>query len=95
MRLSYDKKELDKAARAKELKFVIVHGSQALGESRPDSDVDIAVVPARILTPKKFMKLYEDMGKVFGNNEQRELDLKVLQRADSEMRSYYFTMTLR
>ena len=82
MTLPYDKQKLARMARKHGLSFVILHGSYATGRAKPDSDLDIAVVAKKEPEHKKILALYDDFGKIFGNNRNRELDLKALNHTD-------------
>jgi len=82
MNLRYNKKALSKIAKEYRLKFVILHGSSVGGPQRADSDTDVAVVPEREFSPEDFLRLYGQMSFIFGDSPERELDLKILYRAD-------------
>jgi predicted nucleotidyltransferase len=72
------KKQLQNIGEKYVLKLILLHGSYATGQQRPGSDLDIAYLPAKSLDYKKQLELYSDLASVFGDNEERELDLKSL-----------------
>ncbi|MBI2443710.1 MAG: nucleotidyltransferase domain-containing protein [Candidatus Magasanikbacteria bacterium] len=79
MDLKFDAKKLSRVARQNDLKFVILHGSYAAGKTRPDSDVDIAVLAHQKLPFDKYMSLQGKLGEIFEdyqNHPERDLDLK-------------------
>ena len=86
MNLVFDKNLLARVAEQYQLNFVILHGSYASGRSRPDSDVDIAVVRKQALSFDEFVSLYTALADIFGDTAKRELDLKPLYGADPFLR---------
>ena len=86
MNFIFDKKLLASVAEQYQLNFVILHGSYATGRSRPDSDVDIAVVRKQALSFDELTKLQGELAGIFGDTATRELDIKSLYGADPFLR---------
>lgn len=84
------KEALERIARAYHLRFVILHGSYAKGTPQKGSDLDIAVLGGNSIPFDKLLELHGELGKIFGDNPERELDVKSLHRADLLLR-YYVT----
>lgn len=82
MEFTFDRKKLDSLAKHYNLKFVILHGSYATGAPRSDSDLDIAIFGKKEVNFSDLLKFYGDCEKIFGNNRDRELDLKTLHGVD-------------
>lgn len=62
------------------LKFIIVHGSFATGHNRKGSDLDVAVLGYDKIEFDILLKMHNNLGDVFGDNQDRELDLKSLDK---------------
>lgn len=60
------------------LKLLLLHGSYATGKQRPGSDLDLAYLRSGKLDFEEEMQLSSDLADVFGNSEERELDVKSL-----------------
>lgn len=75
-------RQINKISRKHNLKLAIVHGSYATGKQRTGSDLDIAVLGKKKLDFNDIIKLISEFGDVFGNNKEREIDLKSLHNAD-------------
>lgn len=84
------KEQLQKIGDAHELRFIILHGSYAKGIPHEGSDFDIAVLGKRYITFDELLAIHGELGDVFGDNEERELDTKSLHKADLLLR-YYVT----
>lgn len=82
MKFSFDDKKLVSIAEKYGLKFVILHGSYATARSRPDSDIDIAVLGKRPLSFAEQLRLYGELATVFGDQPSQELDCKTLHGVD-------------
>jgi len=63
------KKEFKKLAKKYSLSLIILFGSQAEGRPKWHSDVDIAVVPSKNLTPKRENDLYGDLADLLGRDD--------------------------
>jgi len=74
--------ELRKISRAHDLRFVILHGSQAKGTAGAGADIDVAVVGNRPLPFDEYLALHGELAEVFGDDPERELDLKTLHGVD-------------
>lgn len=61
-----------------DLKLLLLHGSYATGKQRPGSDLDLAYLRSRKLDFDEELQLSADLAEAFGNNEERELDVKSL-----------------
>lgn len=70
----------DRIAREASVAAAYVLGSSVEGRAREDSDVDIALLPARgqVITPKQRLALAADLGELAG----READVGVLSTAN-------------
>lgn len=82
MQFIYDQKKLYSTAKKHGLKFVILHGSYATARHQKGSDLDIAVLGKKEIPFAKLLKLIFDFEQIFGNNRERELDMKTLHRVD-------------
>ncbi|MBA3047446.1 nucleotidyltransferase domain-containing protein [Patescibacteria group bacterium] len=79
MKLTVKQKiEIKKIGEKYNLRFIIIHGSYAVGEERKGSDLDVAVYGKEKIDFKRHIKMYGDFANVFGDNKGRELDLKIL-----------------
>lgn len=65
--LHFNPQALAQVCRARGVRKVLLFGSRARGEARPDSDVDLIVDydPATGMTMFKFMDLEEDLARLF------------------------------
>lgn len=77
---------LVRVAREHHLRFIILHGSYATGRTRSDSDLDIAIVGTQQIETDSFLQIYSQLAEIFGDNAQRPLDLKTLDRVDDLFR---------
>lgn len=81
-------KQINKIGKKYNLKLAVIHGSYAKDRARPGSDLDIAVLGKKKLDFDDIIKIYSDFGDVFGDNWERELDLKSLHDKDPLFRYY-------
>jgi len=83
MRLSIEeKKRIKKIGDKYNLKLILVHGSYAKEKQRIGSDLDIAILGKKPISWEVFSNIFSDLEDVFGNNKERELDLKTLENVD-------------
>lgn len=64
------------------LKLLLLHGSYGAGRAKPESDLDIAFLSKGTPDGKIFSELFHALGEIFGNDQNRELDIASLHRAD-------------
>ena len=76
------KDQLRKISETYNLRFIILHGSYAKRTSRPGSDLDVAILGKRYIDGRSYLKIFGELENVFGNNEERELDMKTLHHVD-------------
>lgn len=76
------KQKIQKIGRKYQLKLIILHGSYAKNRAHKGSDLDIAILGKKKVDFKTLLNLHEDLASVFGDNQNRELDLKSLHQAD-------------
>ena len=76
------KNQLSKIGEKFNLRFIILHGSYAKGTPRKGSDLDIAVAGKRRIELDELLDIHGELGKIFGDNKERELDLKTLHGVD-------------
>ena len=81
-------KELQEVGRLHNLGFIILHGSYAQGTPRVGSDLDIAIVGKKHIPFDELIEIHGELGAIFGDNRERELDLKTLQGVDPLFRYY-------
>ncbi len=62
-----------------ELEFAVVFGSQANGQTRKDSDLDIGILDPKPETYKRYGDLYNDFSKVF---KGQNVDLRMIKGAE-------------
>lgn len=77
---SSQKQKIQQIGEKYNLKLILLHGSYASGQSRKGSDLDIAVLGKEAIEFKTLLKIHYDLSDVFGDNKERELDLKSLHR---------------
>ncbi len=76
------KRKIEEVAEDYNLRFVVLHGSYATGRNRPGSDLDIAVMGKNKLSYSEIDELFHRFGEIFGNNREREIDIKPLGGVD-------------
>mgnify|MGYP001617802707 CR=1 FL=1 len=76
------KRKIDEIGKNYRLRFIILHGSYAVGKQQEDSDIDIALAGERMIHPNAFFDIYAELADVFGDQKARELDVKALHRVD-------------
>src|SRR4030042_3814406 len=64
------------------LKFILLHGSYATDKIRKGSDLDIALFGEKPIEFEELSAIYSDLAEIFGDDPQRELDIKSLHKAD-------------
>lgn len=69
--------ELKPLAEKYGLKLIVLFGSQARGQIHPESDVDVAVLPEKPLSPAKRLKLWGKLCQAF----EADIDLTSLDHA--------------
>jgi predicted nucleotidyltransferase len=83
MRLTEEQqKKIEEVGRRYRLKFILLHGSYATNKKRRGSDLDIAFLEEKPIEYEEFLVIYSDLAEIFGNDPQRELDIKSLRKAD-------------
>jgi predicted nucleotidyltransferase len=80
------KQKIKKFGKEFNLKLIVLHGSYAKGTPRKGSDLDIAVLGKKPIEFEDLLKLHGKLADVFGDNQQRELDLKSLHGVDTFFR---------
>lgn len=75
-------KRLREIGQRHNLRLIILHGSHITGTPRPGSDLDIAVLGERRIPFDELLDIHGELGAVFGDNRERELDLKTLHGVD-------------
>jgi predicted nucleotidyltransferase len=60
----------------------LLHGSYATDKIRRGSDLDIALLGEKPIEFEELSAIYSDLAEVFGDDPQRELDIKSLHKAD-------------
>jgi len=74
--------KIDEIGRKYNLKLILLHGSYATGKQRPGSDLDIAILGHKPVSFDDQLKFFGEFGQIFGNNQERELDIKSLHGTD-------------
>lgn len=72
-----DATDLDALAGEHGLRLIVLFGSQAQGTTRPDSDVDVAILPQHPLAPEEHLTLWAELASLF----EADIDLSVLLHA--------------
>ena len=76
------KYQLNEIGKKFNLRFIILHGSYVKGTPYKGSDLDIALVRNRRINLEELLQIHAELADVFGDNRDRELDLKTLYNVD-------------
>jgi predicted nucleotidyltransferase len=83
MRLTEEQQQkIAEVGRKYRLRFILLHGSYATNKVRRDSDLDIALLGERPIGFEELLAMHGDLAEIFGDDPQRELDIKSLHKAD-------------
>jgi predicted nucleotidyltransferase len=83
MRLTEEQQQkIEEVGMKYRLRFILLHGSYATNKIRRDSDLDIALLGEKPIEFDELLAIYSDLSEIFGDNPQRELDIKSLHKAD-------------
>jgi len=83
MKLTKEQKQkIKKIGEKYQLKLILLHGSYAKNTAHKGSDLDIAVLGKKPIDFQILLELHGDLASVFGDNKERELDLKSLHQVD-------------
>jgi predicted nucleotidyltransferase len=83
MRITEEQQQkIGEVGRKYRLKFILLHGSYATNKIRRGSDLDIALLGEKPIEFEELSAIYSDLAEIFGNDPQRELDIKSLHKAD-------------
>jgi len=74
--------KIEEVGRKYSLKFILLHGSFATDKVKTGSDLDIALLGEKLIEFEELLAIYSDLADIFGDNPQRELDIKSLHKAD-------------
>ena len=74
--------KIEEVGRKYRLKFILLHGSYATNKMKTGSDLDIALLGEKRIEFEELLALYSDLAEIFGDDPQRELDIKSLHKAD-------------
>lgn len=77
-----EKEKIAKIGKKFNLKLIIIYGSYAKGIYKKRSDLDIAILGKKSIDFKTELKIYSDLANLFGDSENRELDLVNLEKKD-------------
>ena len=77
-----EKQKINKVGRKYNLKLILLHGSYATDKAKPGSDLDIAFLGKNPIDFKTLSRIYLDIEDIFGDNFNRELDIKSLHKVD-------------
>lgn len=72
------KRQIAEIAKKHNLLLVVMHGSFTTGRNKPGSDLDIAVLGKKSVSFDECLEIHDDFAQIFGDNRERELDLKSL-----------------
>ena len=72
------KQGIEKIGRKYNLKLILVHGSYITGRIKTGSDLDIAVLGKKPIKMDDLLEIHSDLADIFGDSQERELDLKSL-----------------
>jgi len=76
------KLKIDYIGKKYNLKLLLLHGSYAAGRQKNVSDIDIAYLGKKPVGNDKYLKIYSELERVFGNQPGNELDIKPMHRMD-------------
>jgi len=83
MQLTQEQQQkIEEVGRKYSLKFILLHGSFATDKVKTGSDLDIALLGEKMIEFEELLAIYSDLADIFGDNPQRELDIKSLHKAD-------------
>jgi predicted nucleotidyltransferase len=83
MQLTQEQQQkIEEVGRKYRLKFILLHGSYATDKIRKGSDLDIALLGEKPIEFEELSAIYSDLAEIFGDDPQRELDIKSLHKAD-------------
>jgi predicted nucleotidyltransferase len=83
MHLSQEQQQkIEEVGRKYSLRFILLHGSYATNKMKAGSDLDIALLGEKSIEFEELLAIYSDLTDIFGDNPQRELDIKSLHKAD-------------
>jgi len=74
--------KIERVGKKYNLRFILLHGSYATGKIKIDSDLDIALLGKKPIEFDELLAIYSDLSEIFGDNAQRELDIKSLHKTD-------------
>ena len=74
--------KIEEVGRKYSLKFILLHGSYATDKMKTGSDLDIALLGEKPIGFEELLAIHSDLAELFGDNPQRELDVKSLHKAD-------------
>ena len=74
--------KIEGVGRKYRLRFILLHGSYATNKIRRGSDLDIALLGEKPIEFDELLTIYSDLAEIFGDDPQRELDIKSLHKAD-------------
>ncbi|MBU1729983.1 nucleotidyltransferase domain-containing protein [Patescibacteria group bacterium] len=70
--------EITKTGQRHNLRFIIIYGSYAKASEKEGSDLDVAVYGRDKIEFEQLLKISGELAQIFGDNRQRELDVKSL-----------------
>lgn len=82
------KRRLREIGEKHQLRFIILHGSYATGKEQRGSDLDIALLGKRSIPFETVLEIHGELSDIFGDNWERELDVKTLHHADPLFRYF-------
>lgn len=83
MKITKEQQEqINKIGEKYQLRFIIIHGSYARGEEKKGSDLDVAILGRKKIELSRLLAIHGEMGRIFGDNKTRELDLKSLHKTN-------------
>lgn len=82
MNIKFSKKKLDDIAEKYDLRFILLYGSFARGESTEGSDFDIAVYVRRKLDLREISKMRFELFDAVASKNKRDVDLVIIDDKD-------------